>query len=76
MALLGKRKTRSAQSAWTPDGQQGWRVGGPGSTHSVRSIKVYWENGQMARVPYLSIRHHDGSETCVAACHYDVWFRA
>ena len=81
MALLGKRKTRTAHEVWTPDGEMGWKFGHPGDYTPpgctiVRYIKVYWERGEMGPVPYLSIRHHDGSETCAAARNYAVWFRS
>ena len=70
--ISGMRDQREAQSAWTPDGESGWRVG----QNKVVRITVYPEHGEMSWVPYLRIEMKDGSTCRTAARHYEVNFDA
>ena len=46
------------------------------SSAEVDEINLYWENGEMAEVPYLQVKMADGTEFRVAARHYEVQLSA
>ena len=71
MTMLGDSELRSAESVYHESFEgQSFIVGENG----VNAIWVYWENGEMAMVPFIQMEFDDGSSIVTSAQHYAIRF--